>query len=642
MSIKVSNDMNEIIHRVNDFLKEYPPFNLITKDELFALSAKVVVKYYSKDEYIYKENDLAKDYFFVVHKGAVSLKNTDENILVDTCDEGDVFGLRPLIMDKPYIYSAQASENCILFQIKSKEFRPLMENNSQVALFISAAFANTLDKKSTLISQTKTQNAFDPSLNGIQNLQDLKPPTCFSSKSSVIDAAIYMNTQNVNSLIIVDEGNLPIGIITDKDFRTRVVAGGIKKKAIVTSMMTTPVYTRDNKVSIAELQIQMIRRRIGHVLITQDGTVNSTPISIVTLQDIILAENNNPTIIIKEIRKATNVDQLKISRENAEKLLSFYLEREISIDFLSEIISEINDQIIKASIRQTFTELQNEFSFDEANFAWISLGSEGRKEQLLRTDQDNCLIYLPENEVDPIHLKEKYLTLAEKVVAKLEKIGFEKCPADMMASNPKWCMPLEEWQSTFKTWIQAAGNEELLHTSIFLDYRKIIGNQDIVTQLTDSIFKNLERGDLFIHRLAKSALETPVPLTFFRNFVVERNGEHKDAFDIKQRAMMPLVDAARILILEKRISTINHTPSRFRKLAELEENNRELYLLAAEAYEILMRIRAKNGLKRNNNGRYIYPNELDKFERTLLRNCFDPINDLQTILRVRFQIGGLF
>ncbi|HMP30151.1 MAG TPA: DUF294 nucleotidyltransferase-like domain-containing protein, partial [Saprospiraceae bacterium] len=572
--------MNEIIHRVNDFLKEYPPFNLLKKEDLFALSGNVIVRYYEKDEYIYQEGTSIQPFIYVVNKGAVYLKNIKEQVLIDTCDEGDIFGLRPLLMDTPYIFTAQAAENCILYIIKTEHFKPIMQSNSEVALYVSSVFANSVDKKSSVVSLVKQSIGFDPSLMGIQNLQDLKPAITLPSTASVIDAAKAMNDLNSNYLIITDDKELPIGIVTDKDFRTRVVAGGIKKKAMVTQMMTSPVYTQSKSVSIAELQIQMIRRRIGHVLITEDGTTFSKPIGGVTLQDIILAENNNPAIIIKEIRKATAVEQLVQARANTERLLGFYLEREISMDYLSDIISEINDQIIKACIRQTFKELQNEYIYDENSFVWISLGSEGRKEQLLRTDQDNALIFIDRAEEDLENLRKKYLVLATSVVEKLEKIGFEKCPADMMASNPRWCMSLQEWQHTFTVWIHDAGTDEILHTSIFLDYRKILGNTEIVQSLTNAIFLALEKGDLFLHNLAKSALENPPPLTFFRNFVVERNGEHKDAFDIKQRAMIPLVDAARLLVLHKRIGGVNHTPSRFRKLAEVDENNTELFLLA--------------------------------------------------------------
>jgi CBS domain-containing protein len=634
--------MNEIIQRVYDFLKEYPPFHYLAKDELMLLSGRVMVKYFAKGEYIYKAGDNVHQTFYIINQGGVNLINERANLLADQCDEGDVFGVRPLLIQTPYIFSAQASEDSLLYAIDNALFRTFLEKYSQVALYISSVYANSIDFKGSIHSAEKGTDFFDPSLSGIEQLKDLRPPSNIHKDSTIIAAAAKMDQLGVNYLIVVNTNGLPEGIITDKDFRSRVVAGNLDKESPVSAMMTSPVYTQSKNISIAELQIQMIRRKIGHVLITEDGTPNSKPVGGVTLQDIILAENNNPTIIVKEIRKAQNPDDLKKARENAEKLLEFYLSRDISMDYLSEIMSEINDQIIVASINMSIAELSSEYQYNEDRFVWVSLGSEGRKEQLLRTDQDSALIYLEEENIEDKTLKEKYLKLAVKVVSKLEHVGFERCPADMMAANPDWCMPLHQWEETFKNWMKTAGNEAILHTSIFLDYRRVAGNKSIADALTQSIFTNLEKSSIFLHNLAKGALENPSPLTFFRNFIVERNGEHKDAFDIKQRAMLPLTDAARVMILEKKIGNINNTPERFRKLATLDVHNKELLLLAADAYEILMRLRAKNGVKRKNNGRYIYPHELDKFERTLLRNCFDPINELQLILKVRFNLGGIF
>jgi len=141
--------------------------------------------------------------------------------------------------------------------------------------------------------------------------------------------------------------------------------------------------------------------------------------------------------------------------------------------------------------------------------------------------------------------------------------------------------------------------------------------------------------------LAKNAMANPAPLSFFRNFVVESSGEHKDAFDLKLRAMLPLVDAARVLTLEAKISNINNTTARYNLLAEGDKNNRDLLREAAEGYATLMNLRAKFGLKHNNSGRFIKPEELSKIERQTLRNIFASINDLQKILKIRFQLNYL-
>ncbi|MDX5481431.1 MAG: nucleotidyltransferase, partial [Hymenobacteraceae bacterium] len=140
---------------------------------------------------------------------------------------------------------------------------------------------------------------------------------------------------------------------------------------------------------------------------------------------------------------------------------------------------------------------------------------------------------------------------------------------------------------------------------------------------------------------AKHALQSPPPLSFFRNFIVERGGEHKDQFDIKLRAMTPLVDAARVLTLDNRVAGENNTFKRFEKLAELEPQNAELYREAAMAYEIMMRFRTLNGLRNNNSGRYLNPSQLNKLERQTLRSTFKPISDIQELLQVRFQLNYL-
>ncbi|TXK37559.1 nucleotidyltransferase, partial [Pontibacter qinzhouensis] len=149
------------------------------------------------------------------------------------------------------------------------------------------------------------------------------------------------------------------------------------------------------------------------------------------------------------------------------------------------------------------------------------------------------------------------------------------------------------------------------------------------------------KGKIFLPYLARQARQNPTPLSFFRNFILERGGEHKDQFDIKLRAMTPLVDAARVLTLENRITGENNTIKRYEKLAELEPQNAALYRETAMAYEIMMRLRALNGIRCHNSGRYIKPEQLSKIERQTLRNTFVTITDIQELLQVRFQLGYL-
>jgi CBS domain-containing protein len=174
--------------------------------------------------------------------------------------------------------------------------------------------------------------------------------------------------------------------------------------------------------------------------------------------------------------------------------------------------------------------------------------------------------------------------------------------------------------------------------SIFFDYRAVAGAKALAEELTEHIYQSIGEKQIFLNFLAQNALKNPPPLGFFKDLVLEKSGENRDQFDIKSRAMLPLTDLARLLVLSHQVVGINNTFKRFEKLTELEPGNAELFSQAGKAYEILMRMRALEGLQHRNNGRYIHPKSLGKLQRQLLKNAFSPISELQEIVNIRFQL----
>ncbi|MDX1699367.1 MAG: putative nucleotidyltransferase substrate binding domain-containing protein, partial [Melioribacteraceae bacterium] len=266
------------------------------------------------------------------------------------------------------------------------------------------------------------------------------------------------------------------------------------------------------------------------------------------------------------------------------------------------------------------------------------LGSQARGEQLLRSDQDSALIFEIFESSNVEFIRKNYVNLAKDVTKILNECGFDYCPAKVMASNSHWCLSLNEWKKQFSRWIYTPGSKELMYSTIFYDFNPIYGDSTLADELTDHIFSEINNHEIFLAFLARNALENPPPLSFFRNFMVEHNGEHKNEFDIKGRTMMPLVDGARVLALSSQIKKERNTIKRFKNLSELEPENKDLYDQLADGYATAMRFRALQGLKHNNDGRYFNPTELNKLQRLSLRNCFGPIKDLQTLLSVRFNL----
>lgn len=634
---------NTIPTRVADFMKGHPPFNLLPATDLYQVATRVVVQYAAEGETIFTQGQPLLAYFYLVREGSVDLirEGQDKDQLIDRCGEGEVFGIRALLAEEHYALSCRASEELLLYAIPTAVFEPFWQNNARVAYYLATCFAAGVRsrKGSSLqgrlfISQPYNQGG-DNQLLEVQQLPFKHDPLTCPPTTSIKQAAEWMGARKVGSIIVINEDDFPIGIVTYKDMARQTATGKVAIDEPVSLIMSSPVQTIAQERTFAEAQIRMLRHNIHHLVATTDGT-NTTPVQgVVSHHDLLVLQGNSPAVIVRAILRTSKPEKLDTYRGRAEELLQKYLYQEVSIAYIAEIMSQVNDAIIDRAIR---------FALDKhpdppADFCWLGLGSEGRKEQLLRTDQDNALVFadVPAEEYETT--KAYFLAFAKTVNDLLADAGFVYCPADMMASNPQWCMSLQEWKDQFSNWIFKPGAQEILYANIFFDYRPLYGQAELSAALTDHIYECLEDRQLFLNFMAQHATISPPPLSFFRSFIVEEDGEHKDEFDIKKRAMMPLTDIARILTLDARLHGINSTIERFEKLAALDEKNREIYEMAADAYEVLMRIRALQGLKHKNSGRFVRTADLTKMQRALLRNSFRPVKKLQESLRLRFQLS---
>lgn len=632
---------NTIPARINDFLKRYPPFLYMNEDALQKLSRKVQVIYLEKNQDIFKANEKNHGIFYVVKDGAVRIYNEvgNEKINVDICDEGDVFGLRPLITKEDYILSASANEESIIYGIPIQLFLPLALDNKKVSNYLIELFASNVKDPYSLINSGKLFTAYEENQN--REIFDLKEPkysknvvTC-SPDTLINKAAKLMAKRKVGS-IIVTQYNKPVGIITNKDLRNQIATGYHSVTEPVNAIMSSPVKCYQEGPTVIQAQLIMLKNDISHICITKDGTPDSELLGVLTQHDIVVAFANNPVVLLKEVKRAKSATGLRDIKSNADELLRKYLDQNLPLSEILNILNEINYAI---NVRAIELAIENLDKQPPVKFAWLAMGSLGRKEQLLPTDQDNALVFENVPPEDYEKTKKYFVKLAGKVTQIMHKVGFEYCPADMMASNPRWCESLDVWKKQFNSWITEPVPESLLLSTIFFDYSYVYGDTIIVTKLSDSIFEELESNILFFKFMSQDALKSPSPLGFFRQFLVESDGKHKDFFDIKSRGLMPLIDAARVLSLKKGIRNVNNTAGRFKRLAELEPNNKEVYENCAYAFKALLKFRAKQGIIHQDSGRFIELTTLSKSDKLKLKRCFKPIHDIQEILSIRYQFA---
>ena len=632
---------NTIAERIADFIKMYPPFDNLSYNDLYKLAQETNVIYLDKDETLYSQGKPPKEHFYIVNQGAIRIyrQEGDKNIEIEMCDEGDVLGLRPLIVSENYTLNAKAYEESIVYAVPIQIFNTQFEKNPEISKYLITRFASnsstrfSQEDNDTIFADYKRTTQTDYFSTKIINL--MTTAVCCNHKSTIQEAAQIMSNNKISSIYILKK-NKPAGVVTNKDLLHHVATGEFLVTENVKNIMTSPVIIAPPGISIAEAQIIMLKNKVGNVCVTEDGTSNSKLIGMLTQQDIVASFSNNPAVLMKQISRARTVSRLRDLRQQLNELLKRYIDQHISFTHTLTVIAELNE-----SINQKVVELSLK-EFDKAppvKFAFFAIGSQARKEQLVPTDQDNGIIFEDVEDSKLEEVRAYFIEFAALINKNLHTIGYEYCPAEMMASNPKWCLCKREWEATFKDWIYNPTETNILLSSIFFDFNFVYGEKVLINDMTSMVYESTENNTRFFMFLAKDSLKSPSPLGFFRQFLVDQDGGHKDHFNIKQRALMPLIDAARILTLQHNLQGVNNTAERYYKLREIEPQNAEVYEACAYAFKALLKYKTINGLSTlgEEDGKFIKLENLSKSDKVKLRRCFKPIKSIQELITVRFQ-----
>lgn len=371
--------------------------------------------------------------------------------------------------------------------------------------------------------------------------------------------------------------------------------------------------------------MEMMQHNIKHLGV-RDATNQIT--GVITNRDLLKVQGQSPVFIVREISGAKLINQVVQIRRQVPRLIQTLINTGAKAQNITRFLTTVSEGILKKIIG---------FALDEmgpppAKFVFMVLGSEGRKEQTLKTDQDNAIIIedVPASSRDEV--MKYFLAFGEKVCNWLNEAGYDFCKGGIMAQNPQWCQPLARWKKYFSEWIHTAAPEALLQASIFFDFRGAYGDMDLIGELRKHLFASLDGWPGFFRHLTENALYFTPPIGFFRNFLVESKGEHRDTFNIKA-AMQPVVDYARIYALQHNIEETN-TFERINQLLSLEKISSQEHDELETAYSYLMQQRFVTQVKTamDQNGQpdnYINPKHLSRIEQTMLKEIFKRIEKFQ-------------
>ena len=448
---------------------------------------------------------------------------------------------------------------------------------------------------------------------------------------SIKRAATLMTKHNASAILVKSEQGDFLGVVTDHDIRSRVVAGNYDQQKPVFEIMSSPLITISDHALIFEAALLMQQKGIRHLAIKDhSGEI----VSIITDKELLQVHRYSSAILLQELQNADSLDEIIEGCERLPLLVKALIDSGANARNITRIITTISDVIIYKVINIAFDEL----GAPPASFAFIALGSVGREEQTLTSDQDNAIIFedVAADRLDEVQAY--FLSFAKKVCTYLDQAGYDLCKGDVMAMNPKWCQPISQWRDYFSEWITNADPQALLDLKIFFDYRFLFGDQELVGSLTSHLHDITEGKAAFFQNLATNTLLFKPPLGFFGNIVVKDQQGHPETFDIKD-AMIPVVDFARIYSLQKHIVETN-TLDRLRRLSEKNVLTKASYENAVQSYNFLMQLRFKHQSTALNQNiqpdNFINPKSLTNIEQIMLKKTFSQVSDFQSKLSFDF------
>jgi CBS domain-containing protein len=376
----------------------------------------------------------------------------------------------------------------------------------------------------------------------------------------------------------------------------------------------------------------MVEHNIHHVPITEEGQITS----VVTHTELLRQQSRSPLLLPRLLERARTDEDLRQYTTQVEETAHALLQEGARVSDIGRMVAIANDALLVHLLREAEAELGK----PPCPYAWLVLGSGGRLEQTLRTDQDNALVYAD----DTSQWAEVYFAdLAERIVGRLERCGFPRCPGDIMATNPQWRKPLHVWKGYFEEWIRRPEEQSLINVTVFFDFRRAYGTLDVEKTLRP-VIESARHQKIFLARLVRVALRRSPPLGFFRNFTLERNGDERDLLDLKHRGVGLIVDLARIRALETGSSETN-TLARMRSAAGHSGLDKESVAELTAAYELisLLRLRHQYGqIERGEEPSNMVPvSELSKLEQRDLKEAFRTIATNQRVLESTYQVGML-
>ncbi len=592
-----------------EFIRKIRPFSFLSEDAMDIIVSGLEVDLFEKGKTIYKKGQTSA-YVYVIFSGLVGL--FDDEGAIDYLSSGEIFGIMSLY-GYPLNSTAKAIDDTVCYAVDYPQFKVVVDSNERVASFFSALLNRRFRSFKSVASDKKILEEASFVLE-VERIIYKNPIIC-SPEQTIADAVSKMDKNSVSSIVVEDSNKKPVGILTHKDLRKVLIRGD--RSDPVTEFMSSPVKTIDAQATIFEAYTKMIDAGIDHLIATKNDKV----FGVITRKDIQIHLEPSFSIVklFRKVHKATSIEELKTVFEGLMISVSKIAMTGPNFFDLTRMLCSVHDAVMNKVIQILIDERA------PAQFLWVHMGSSGRKEEIIATDQDNAVIYLGDNPA----------ALVNNINEALANIGVPKCLGNYMASNSMWNQPLSVWKDYFRQWFSDPIPYHLRYLSVFLDMRPVYGETAVYNELLDSI-KPVVTAEA-IKLMAEDAIEIRPPLGIFGIL-----GLHQGV-DLKTYGIYPIVNGARVLAIDSGIWGITNTKERLEELNANMAISSEMCHDLIESYGFLQDLRlrhhARAVLNKSLTNNLITAKELSHIDLLILKESLKIVAEFQKFLMKKYAVS---
>ncbi len=606
---------------IRQFLERRNPFNHLNPELLDELPKDIEIRYLRRGG-AFPPRD---GFVYVVRSGAVDIFDGNGE-LCEKLAEGDLYSVTCQLVNFSQCDRGEAAEDTLLYMLSCERLKELCRASREFNEHFSATVKDRLKAAVTTV-----QVSDDPTVAAMMvEVGSLirKKPITVKAGTSIRETAALMSNKDVSSVMVMDGDDL-VGLVTDRDLRKRCVAIGLNGSEPIDQIMTPEPKTIEARSLSAQALMTMTRMHVHHLPVTQNGRL----LGMVTATDLAHQQSANSAYLAADVRKAKSVEDLIAVSKRLPALHLHLANASVTARHIGEAVSCLTDSITGRLLEMAEAELGP----PPVPYAWLAGGSQARHEQSSHSDQDNALLL--SDDFDKERHDTYFAALAKFVSDGLDACGFVYCPGDAMATNPEWRQPLKVWMGYFNKWIESPEPKSVMLSSIFFDLRPVTGSVELFTPLQQNILKKTQENRIFLAYMMANALKHRPPLGFFRQFVLERGGEHDETLDLKHRGIVPITDIARVLALSLGEPAVN-TVERLRACAGTPAISSDMAENLEDALEFIASLRIQhqaNQIRHHKKAdNYVPPDELSELEREHLKHAFRAIQTMQETMAKRF------